>query len=156
MTILNFETKTCGRCGGCGNYSYCQMYGTTCFGCHGHGKVFSKRGRAALAWENEQKQIKISEVKIGQRVRVHGVGTFRVTKSQPSTTIARSTLPDGTVQEHPYWEIGSATPGLGLHAPLDHTVQMIGEKADQIALRRQALEYQNSLTEAGKPRKRRK
>lgn len=31
-------TKECERCGGCGHYSYCQMYGTTCFGCGGSGK----------------------------------------------------------------------------------------------------------------------
>jgi hypothetical protein len=28
---------TCGRCGGSGHYSYCSMYGTTCFGCRGSG-----------------------------------------------------------------------------------------------------------------------
>lgn len=27
----------CNRCGGSGSYSYCQMYGTTCFGCGGSG-----------------------------------------------------------------------------------------------------------------------
>lgn len=32
------EYDTCGRCGGCGQYSYCQMHGTTCFGCGGSGK----------------------------------------------------------------------------------------------------------------------
>ncbi len=31
--------KTCGRCGGGGSYSYCQTYGTTCFGCSGSGRV---------------------------------------------------------------------------------------------------------------------
>jgi len=31
--------KTCNRCGGSGSYSYCQMYGTKCFGCAGAGMV---------------------------------------------------------------------------------------------------------------------
>lgn len=44
-----FETTKCSRCMGSGHYSRCEMYGTTCFGCHGTGKVLSKRGRAALA-----------------------------------------------------------------------------------------------------------
>jgi hypothetical protein len=34
---------TCGRCGGSGSYSYCQMYGTTCFGCNGGGTVVAER-----------------------------------------------------------------------------------------------------------------
>lgn len=32
----------CGRCGGCGNYSFCPRYGTTCFQCSGSGKVRDK------------------------------------------------------------------------------------------------------------------
>ncbi len=31
--------KTCGRCGGSGKHSYCEMHGDTCFGCGGTGKV---------------------------------------------------------------------------------------------------------------------
>lgn len=33
---------TCGRCGGSGSYSYCQQYGTTCFGCSGYGQRVPK------------------------------------------------------------------------------------------------------------------
>lgn len=31
--------KTCSRCGGSGEYSFCQMHGTTCFKCGGSGYV---------------------------------------------------------------------------------------------------------------------
>lgn len=31
--------KTCPRCGGSGNHSYCQMYGTKCFQCEGRGMI---------------------------------------------------------------------------------------------------------------------
>ena len=31
---------TCNRCGGTGHYSYCTMYGSTCFGCSGNRVVF--------------------------------------------------------------------------------------------------------------------
>jgi hypothetical protein len=34
---------TCNRCNGSGHYSYCQMYGTTCFGCGGRGETVQKR-----------------------------------------------------------------------------------------------------------------
>lgn len=33
--------ETCGRCGGSGRYSWCQMYGDTCFGCQGTGLVYA-------------------------------------------------------------------------------------------------------------------
>lgn len=36
---------TCGRCGGTGHYSYCQMYGTTCFECHGNKTVLEAARR---------------------------------------------------------------------------------------------------------------
>jgi hypothetical protein len=32
----------CSRCGGSGSYSYCQQYGTKCFGCMGSGKGIPK------------------------------------------------------------------------------------------------------------------
>jgi len=34
--------KECGRCGGCGQYSYNPRTGTRCFGCGGSGKVVQK------------------------------------------------------------------------------------------------------------------
>ncbi len=41
--------KTCSRCGGGGHYSYCEMHGTTCFGCGGSGKVLPSTGEALKA-----------------------------------------------------------------------------------------------------------
>jgi hypothetical protein len=48
LIALGHET-VCGRCGGGGHYSYCQMYGTTCFGCGGRGKVATKLTSKLLA-----------------------------------------------------------------------------------------------------------
>jgi len=41
--------NVCGRCGGSGHYSYCQRYGTTCFGCSGSGKSAVKLTAKLLA-----------------------------------------------------------------------------------------------------------
>lgn len=60
-----FETEACGRCGGGGSYSYCQMYGSTCFKCGGSGKVFTKRGLAAWNFFIESQKKPLSEVKPG-------------------------------------------------------------------------------------------
>lgn len=42
-----FETKTCNRCGGSGNYSWNAMHGSRCYGCGGSGRIHSQRGYAA-------------------------------------------------------------------------------------------------------------
>lgn len=39
----------CGRCGGCGEYSYCSMHGSTCFGCSGRGLVMPKLTEKVVA-----------------------------------------------------------------------------------------------------------
>lgn len=48
------HSTTCGRCGGGGQYSYCQMYGTTCFGCRGSGNVATKLTKKLLDTVREQ------------------------------------------------------------------------------------------------------
>jgi hypothetical protein len=55
----------CGRCGGSGHYSYCSMYGTTCFGCRGSGnrgwevaKLYSEAELAKLNAAAEKRRAK--------------------------------------------------------------------------------------------------
>lgn len=153
--ILKFETETCSRCGGCGEYSYCEMYGRTCFKCHGKGIQLTKRAAKALAWMNEQKKIKCQDVKPGMRVKISGVGTFTVTKSEmtPESQWGKSLQPDGSWKVCPGWDIGGEPSWAGIRAFPEYEIQNIGTKAEQIALIRQAIEYQNSLTKAGTPRK---
>ncbi len=42
------HSAPCGRCGGCGNYSFNQISGTRCFGCGGAGGVPPKMTRALI------------------------------------------------------------------------------------------------------------
>jgi hypothetical protein len=44
--------ETCGRCGGCGRYSYNQMHGDMCYGCRGYGTVMPKPSRYMALYEN--------------------------------------------------------------------------------------------------------
>ncbi len=46
--------KTCNRCHGSGHYSYCEMHGTTCFGCGGTGKVLPNTTDALRAARTAQ------------------------------------------------------------------------------------------------------
>jgi hypothetical protein len=39
----------CTRCGGCGRFSYCQMYGDLCFGCSGRGVVMPKYSKKLIS-----------------------------------------------------------------------------------------------------------
>lgn len=75
MTTTNerFERETCSRCGGSGNYSYCQMYGSTCFKCGGKKEVLTKRGAAAMAHLKTLRSKSASELKIGDRVYHDGL-----------------------------------------------------------------------------------
>lgn len=45
----SLETETCGRCGGSGRHSYCQMHGDRCFRCGGRGRTLTKRGACLIA-----------------------------------------------------------------------------------------------------------
>jgi len=75
-TKITYETVTCGRCGGCGQYSYCQMWGSTCFGCKGKGIVRSKRGCvAATAFDAERLRlcgVPVESIVVGDRVLIDG------------------------------------------------------------------------------------
>ena len=92
---IRYQMDACGRCGGSGNYSYCQMHGTTCFGCSGKGEVRTKAGRNAAALVDaklvELCAVPASALKIGDRVSgilgikngatVQSVGEIRTTGS---------------------------------------------------------------------------
>lgn len=74
--VVTFETTTCGRCGGSGSHSYCQMWGSTCFECGGKGRVLSRRGAAAAsafsARRMEQGSLPAEQLVAGDRVIVDG------------------------------------------------------------------------------------
>lgn len=80
--VIRYEQVPCGRCGGSGRYSYCQMYGDTCFGCRGKGKVLSRAGsKAYKAIEDfirSNFRVPVESIEAGMRVR-DGDRTFTVT-----------------------------------------------------------------------------
>ena len=76
-----FEMGACGRCGGGGEYSYCQRYGTMCFGCNGSGKRLTRNGRAAAnklrAFLEKTYSVPAREIAVGDRVRVSTMGGLK-------------------------------------------------------------------------------
>lgn len=73
---LKYETQSCGRCGGSGSYSYCSMYGSTCFKCSGRKTVLTRAGakaRAAVdAFVAEHFSKPVEELVAGDRVTLSG------------------------------------------------------------------------------------
>lgn len=163
-TPRRLETETCSRCGGTGRYSYCQMYGSTCFKCSGSGKQYTKRGAAALAWFTAQRTRKAKDVEIGQWVIALGVPGFSknaAIKIETMYTRLRSgshtdSKTGETVWSNHLYLDGFTTKGeaysLGMFPESDVTIALT--KAEGAALLARAVEYQDTLTKAGTPRKR--
>src|SRR6267154_1203214 len=83
-----FETQTCTRCGGGGHFSYCQMWGTVCFKCHGKGRIYTTRGRIAVEYFKQLRSKPLKDFKVGDLIWMED-GIFRasrflrVTESKP-------------------------------------------------------------------------
>lgn len=151
-----FETETCSRCGGSGKYSYCEMYGDVCFKCHGQKVTLTKRGRAAQEFYIDLCTVSITDVKVGDVIQVNTMShTYRSSVVEIEfKKDAGASLKDGVwvpydgvlvVTEHPKYGRWS------LQASTQHTLRVY--RKDDEERRKQALEYQASLTKQGTPRK---
>jgi hypothetical protein len=128
---LLFESSTCGRCGGTGSYSYSQAFGRTCFGCSGKGEKLTKRGEAAQSFYHSLLRLDRDDIKIGMRIH-QGRSVFTVTE-----------IDDESVHSAKCQYKGK---GFEFH------LYPSGEEKKAFIF--QALEYQDTLTKAGKVRKR--
>lgn len=138
MNKSPFEHETCSRCGGSGQYSFNLMYGRRCFKCWGRGSVFTGRGRAAREYYNKLLTVPVSELKPGMFVYVEDM-TGASWRRVISVTI------DGDLSPH------VETHGLDILGQKEFRIRPTDEQR-QAALKA-ALEYQDTLTKRGKPRK---
>lgn len=159
-----FETETCSRCGGGGQYSYCQSYGTTCFKCHGTGKTLTVRGRVAAEFLRALRTKKAGEVQIGEYIHVPGTPGFAAPGWCKVETIytkldgGKSLQPDGTWKQyrgHVLEGVDKKGEAYGLHTFADADVVMVAAtKAQRLEWVAAAVAYQETLTKAGTVRKR--
>ena len=127
-----FEIETCGRCGGTGEYSFNLMDGTRCYGCQGKGVRYTKRGAAAYEYFRKGFTVKWSEVEVGQKV-------FEKSRWLTVTAI---TDEGNSVRVN-------FGPSYALYTSFAHETKVFHKmESARIA----ALEYQDNLTKAGKPR----
>lgn len=148
---VTYETTECGRCGGSGHYSFNQMDGTRCYGCGGSGKKLTKRGAAAREFANSLLEVRVEEYAEkhnGRVARSEGRRFYSVRESE--RPVAWRLEKDGSQTPiKGYRLIGGdgeaiVTLGQGL------TVRLFPNESDL----EQIAAYQDSLTKAGKPRKR--
>ena len=155
MTRLpGFESEPCSRCGGTGHYSYCSMYGTTCFKCSGNKRQLTKRGRVAYDFYRASIPRKpASELVPGDSIRLPGFRRFNVTDAWIETQSGAIDPETGHVRPHP--AVKSAKLGTYSFGTYDQEVEMVPPIEERRRLWTLALEYQETLTKAGKVRKRR-
>ena len=142
---LLFENVTCSRCGGTGNYSYCQSYGTTCFKCAGDGATLTARGKAAQAWLNAKRRKLGKEFAVGETLLVEGVPGFmssywaKVTETNGSDIVCVNTKTGQSQTLNGFGEV---------------LLRKAFSKEEKAAQAKEALEYQATLTKTGTVRKR--
>jgi hypothetical protein len=158
VSKLGFEMMTCSRCGGSGNYSYCQMYGSVCFKCHGKKVCYTAKGFVAASYYTESLKVPASELVVGDLVQVDDFFKGKIyfapiTEIKPSTSMRK--LPDGSwasigieisTEHAKYGE-------SGFHCSPESMVRKGWSAEFKAAKQAEALAYQATLTKAGKPRK---
>lgn len=165
MTTTNnpgqLERETCSRCGGTGQHSYCQQYGTTCFKCCGRGWVLTKRGQAANQYLINLRSRRVDALKVGDQIKADFMGSmamYTVESISADTSDSKSYI-DGVLQPRRtdllHIELSGGTQdGLTLYGQRPDTMfRMVLTREQQQATLTSALAYQETLTKQGKPRK---
>lgn len=140
MAIAAFETETCSRCGGSGEYSYNQIDGTKCFGCGGNGLQYTPRGHQAHQFYVKLMQKPAGDFVVGE--------TYKDTvdrRQRRIIEIKADPLNPGHVQLN--------SRGMSLSTGAGMMLQLVPTAEVRDAALKQALDFQASLTKAGKPRK---
>lgn len=135
MKRLLYETESCGRCGGSGWNSYCEMWGRTCFECgvkpheQGTGRRFTKAAKVAQAavagFIKERFSRRADAVEPGMLILAHGRTPARVLSvADPGCSGVQR--PDGSVK----WGVTLQTKHCGYGYQHEHLVQVVPSDAD--------------------------
>lgn len=150
---LVFETETCSRCGGCGRYSYCQMYGDTCFKCRGRGKVLTKRGLLAKLYYERMASKPAGELTVGE-VIWNEPGPFSKGGWTTVLEITRDTTERQSNGSGWYCQIDAltiTTKAISYSGVSRDSLMRVRQTPEQVAAKMSlAMAYQFSLTKSGK------
>jgi hypothetical protein len=162
MNDQKLETKTCGRCGGSGEYSFNQMHGSTCYGCGGQKIVFTKRGAAANAYLRDLRSKKGSDLKVGDSPQHEHFfkgarGFFKILEIKPITEENASQFwTDAETGERLFNKggvrvtmVNSKLGELSVEYRADQMVRVAQTSEQKLETFKAALEYQSKLTKKG-------
>lgn len=158
--VRKLETVTCGRCGGTGQYSYCQRYGTTCFKCGGAKVLYTKRGQVAADFYTALLSKRADQIVVGESFRETGVTNgcdliytwWKVIEIRPDTTLYNGVLRPENLnilgESKKFGTCGFCT----LPDKVYRIAATVEQKKEALA---KALDYQDTLTKQGTTRKNR-
>lgn len=155
MTKPLFEHTECNRCAGTGRYA---SYGT-CFKCSGARYLLTKRGWAAQNFLNASRRVNAADLKAGDVILFEGftAGSYSVKSvwktvdSVEQITGHEAGYRGGSIEAEMVTRI---TAGDHTAVGLPTTTYRLRREADvEKALVQAALDYQSTLTKAGKPAK---
>jgi hypothetical protein len=168
---LLFENEICGRCGGTGSYSFNQLDGSRCYGCGGSKRRLTKRGAEAQRFFRGLLMRRADELQIGDVVsyivpmnsgataRANGARVIEIDREPKVTMWSIRRTPDGSEERIPCPTISYTTEHsrlgrCGHSCAPDSMIEIRGSDEERKAAIEQALAYQETLTKAGKPAKR--
>lgn len=161
MKKLLFESEVCGRCAGTGKHSFNLRDGSMCYGCSGYGTRLTKRGAEAQRYFRELSTKTVAELVPGDIVRAKGLTNGGDCYSYQAAVVeviiddpnGPKCISNGI--EHIYTTVRMKSEKFGesvLHTFPTHKKEVLGgNRSERI---QKALAYQETLTKAGKPRKR--
>jgi len=154
-----FETKSCGRCGGSGNYSFNLMHGSRCYGCGGSGVVLSKRGLAARNYYMQSMKKQLKDIQVGDYILCDtsmfgGPSRWHKVEEIKKGDVCRivNGVPDTVgVYTIVVSRKGKVTNFCGYR--LEYEFQCVKNDEELNAHKAAALAHQATLNEKGKPKK---
>jgi len=154
-----FEKQTCTRCGGSGRYSFNLKDRDTCYGCNGKGEQFTARGLAAAKFLTASLKVPAEQIKVGDVIRFefHDISFWAPVSEVQNGSDAKYRKPDGSWVDCSTFTLWCVRKGrrYGFGANTQDGVRISHDAASKQAKVTAALEYQATLTKAGKPSKRR-
>lgn len=153
MTLV-FESTTCSRCGGSGQFSYCERYGSVCFKCQGAKETLTKRGFAAQAYLNDLRKVRAGAIVVGQYMQVETM-THRYFAEVITVEPAHCYGDVDTNKSHVHLTTNHPKHGKsGRITARDNMIRVAFTKEEKKVQKETALAYQETLTKAGTVRKR--
>lgn len=149
-----FEHEPCSRCGGSGQYSYCPDYGTRCFKCAGSGLQYTARGAMASTHFEKALTRTTLQLEVGRKVRSTQVAiggrAVYMAWAKIESIVEREGYPGNYVIA--LVERDGCKSSQHCYATTEWRIMPNQDEFDRA--KADALAYQESLTKAGKPRKR--